>query len=160
MRRAETLVSLALAIAAGAMVREALKLRIGWTEIGPGAGFFPFWLSVGLALSALVLVVRSLRAATGAGAVGETFIPRSAFKPLLVVFLPMVAIVAFLDYFGLYLGGALYLAGYMLLVGRFRWPVTLAVSVLVPLVLFLIFEQWFRLLLPKGVILEYFLYRR
>ena len=34
------------------------------------------------------------------------------------------------------------------------------VSVLVPLALFFIFEQWFRMLLPKGVILEYFLYRR
>ena len=35
-----------------------------------------------------------------------------------------------------------------------------AVSVLVPLTLFFIFERWFLLPLPMGVILEYFLYGR
>ncbi len=158
MRRAETVGALALLFVALVMVREALGLSIGWSA-RTGSGFFPFWLAVGVAVTALVVVVQSVRApVTAAGS--EPFIPRTAFKPLLVAFLPMAAIVALIEYFGLYLGGAVYLAGYMRLVGRFRWLSVLLVSVLVPLTLFFIFEQWFRMLLPKGVILEYFLYRR
>src|SRR3989337_553708 len=88
------------------------------------------------------------------------FIPAGAWKSLLAVFLPMVAILAAISYLGIYLGGAVYLAGYMWLVGRHRWQLIVAVSALVPLTLFFIFERWFLLPLPMGVILEYFLYGR
>lgn len=157
MRRAETGMALALALFALAMVWESLELPVGWTGSGPGAGFFPFWLSVGLVLSGAVVFVQSLRS-RGNG--DEGLIPARAWKPLLVAFLPMVAVIGLLDYLGIYLGGALYLAGYMRLVGRFRWLPILLVSVLVPLLLFFIFERWFLLLLPKGSILEYLLYGR
>jgi len=76
------------------------------------------------------------------------------------VFLPMVAVIALLNLLGIYLGGAIYLAGYMWLVGRHRLVPIVLVSVLVPLVLFFIFERWFLLPLPKGVILETLLYGR
>lgn len=159
MRKAETVAALLLVIGGGAMVRQALYLPVTWTSIGPGAGFFPFWLSVGVLVTAAVLVVQSLRpqpASRGDAA----FIPAYAWKPLVVVFAPMVAVIAALDLLGIYFGGAIYLASYMWLVGRFRLLPILLVSVLVPLALFFIFERWFLLPLPKGVILETLLYGR
>jgi hypothetical protein len=72
----------------------------------------------------------------------------------------MVAVISVIRYFGLYLGGALYLAGYMIFVGRQRWVTVLLVSVLLPLALFFIFERWFLLPMPKGTLLEYLLYGR
>lgn len=159
MRRAEILMALALSLGAAVLLREALRLPIGWTAVGPGAGFFPFWLAVGVALCGVILLRQSLRAPlTEEGRV--PFIPPGAWKHLLAVFLPMAAVVALVDYLGIYLGGGLYLAGYTWLVGRHRWRTILPISVLVPLVLFLIFEKWFLLPLPKGVILEYLLYGR
>ncbi len=158
MNRAETLVALGLVLGAGLLVREALRLPVAWTGAGPGAGFFPFWLAVGVAASAVVVFVKSLRGlTTGPRA---PFIPGRAWKPLLIAFLPMVAVIAVIGTLGIYLGGALYLAGYMWFVGRHRWTQVVLVSVLVPLVLFLIFERWFLLPMPKGSILEYFLYER
>src|SRR3989304_4902144 len=143
MRRAETLMALALVVGAGVLLREALRLSVRWTSAGPGAGFFPFWLTLGVVACAVLVWLQSLRApATPEGA--APFIPAGAWKSLLAVFLPMVAI----------------LAGYMWLVGRHRWQLIVAVSVLVPLTLFFIFERWFLLPLPMGVILEYFLYGR
>jgi len=136
------------------LLREALRRPISWTSVGPGAGFFPFWLAVGVTACAAVLVLQSLRAPAAAG---QPFIPAGAWKPLLIVFLPMVAVVALLDSLGIYLGGGLYLAGYTWFVGRHRWYVTLLVSVLLPVTLFFIFEKWFYLLLPKGIILSAFL---
>lgn len=158
MRSAERVVALALALAAVVLVREAARLPIVWTAMGPGAGFFPFWLAVGVLASALVVLLKNLRAAPSRG--GEPFIPPGAWRPLAVVFLPIAAVVGLIGYLGIYLGGALYLAGYMRLVGRHRWGAIALVAILVPLSLFLIFERWFLLPMPKGTVLESLLYRR
>ncbi|MDR7521186.1 MAG: tripartite tricarboxylate transporter TctB family protein [Armatimonadota bacterium] len=157
MHRAGQAMALALVASAILLLREAVRLPVAWTPTGPGAGFFPTVLAIGLAFNAILILLKSLQAAPGGD---RPFLPPGAWKPLVAAFLPMVAVVALIDYLGLYLGGALYLAGYTLFVGRHR-PVTIVlVSVLIPLGLFLIFERWFLLLLPKGVILEYLLYRR
>jgi len=154
--------ALGLVLGAIILVREAVRLPIGWTTAGPGAGFFPFWLAAGVMLFALLILARALRAgrAGASGSVVKPFIAATARRPLLIAFLPMVAVVAVIGYLGLYLGGGLYLAGYMRWVGRDRWPRIVLVGVLVPLGLFLIFERWFLLPMPKGVILEYLLYGR
>lgn len=159
MRRAETLIALGLTVGAAMLLREALRLSIAWTSVGPGAGFFPFWLALGVTICAVIILLQSFRAPAAADG-GRPFIPAGAWKPLLIVFLPMAAVVAVIDYLGIYLGGALYLAGYTWLVGRHRWTTVVLVSVLVPLALFFIFEKWFLLSLPKGSILEYLLYER
>ncbi len=154
MKRAETVVAGLLVLFSLIMVREARQLPI-WSAIGPGPGFFPFWLVVGVGICAVVTLVQSLRAPR---ADAEPFVPQGAWRSLLIAFLPMAAIVALLRYLGIYIGGAVYLAAYMWLVGRHRWLPILLVSVLVPLVLFFIFEKWFLLLLPKGIFLERLLY--
>lgn len=159
MRRAETLIALGLTVGAAMLLREALRLPIAWTSVGPGAGFFPFWLALGVTICAVIILLQSFRAPAAADG-GRPFIPAGAWKPLLIVFLPMAAVVAVIDYLGIYLGGALYLAGYTWLVGRHRWTTVVLVSVLVPLALFFLFEKWFLLPLPKGRILEYLLYER
>ncbi|MGH2372204.1 MAG: tripartite tricarboxylate transporter TctB family protein [bacterium] len=158
MRRAEIAAAVALALGAGVLVRQALRLPIAWSGVGPGAGFFPFWLAVGVGICAAVLVVKSLRGNPAKSS--EAFIPPGAWKPLLVVILPIVAIIGFIDYLGIYIGGALYLAGYMWLVGRHRWAMIVPVSILIPLALFFLFERWFLLPMPTGSILEYLLYKR
>ncbi len=150
--------ALALVLIAGILVREALRLPITWTGTGPGAGFFPFWLAAGVAMCAAVILAKSLRVANPGRS--QPLVPPGAWKPLSIAFLPMVAILAFIGYLGIYLGGALYLAGYMWFVGRHRWTQVVLVSLLVPLVLFLIFEKWFLLPMPKGALLEYLLYER
>jgi hypothetical protein len=48
----------------------------------------------------------------------------------------------------------------MTFVGRQRWVTVLLVSVLLPVTLFFIFERWFLLPMPKGMLLEYLLYGR
>lgn len=142
------------------LMGEAARVPITWTDIGPGAGFFPFWLAAGVALGGTVLTLQTLQAGAEKGKGAKAFIPPEARKSLLVAFAPMVALVAAIRYLGIYLGGGLYLALYMAAVGRHRWSTTAAVSVLVPLALFFIFERWFLLPMPKGVILERVLYGR
>lgn len=158
MHKAETVVALVLTLGAGLLVLQALHLPIAWAGNGPGAGFFPFWLAIGVGICGALIVVRSLRAATPEGS--GPFVPTRAWKPLLIAFLPMVAVIGMVNYLGIYIGGALYLGGYMRFVGRHRPVSIVLVSVLVPLGLFFIFERWFILPMPKGSILEYLLYER
>ena len=159
MRRAETVLAAFLLLGSLVLVRESLRLTVSWTSIGPGAGFFPFWLSVGVAIQGVIILVRSLRGPAPPGRAAP-FIDRHAFKPLLIAFLPMVAVIAAINYLGLYVGGALYLAGYMVFVGRHHWVTVILVSILLPLALFFLFERWFLLPMPKGMLLEYWLYGR
>jgi hypothetical protein len=158
MHRAEVWTALGLVVGAGILVREALRLPISWTSTGPGAGFFPFWLAAGAAVCSILILIKSARRANRGPS--EPLVPPGAWRPLLIVFLPMVAIVLLMGSLGMYLGGALYLGGYMWFVGRHRPAQVVLVSVLVPLGLFLIFERWFLLPMPKGPLLEYLLYGR
>lgn len=157
MRKAGLVFAAALVVVGVVFLREATRLPTGWTPSGPGPGFFPFWLAAGFTVSALAVLVREWGVNHSKE---EPFLPEGAAKRIVVVFLPMVAIVAFLHYFGIYLGGLLYLLGYTRLVGRHPWPLVLVVSVGVPLVLFMVFERWFLMPMPKGILLEWLLYGR
>lgn len=175
MSRADTVFAVLLVLLAFALIPQTLRLQIGWTAIGPGSGFFPFWLTVLVVIQAVIILARSLRAAVpassgaprnvlqrifGARDRDVPFIEREAVRPLLIAFLPMVAVIAAIRYLGIYIGGGLYLAGYMLFVGRRHWITAVLVSVLIPLALFFIFERWFLMPLPKGILLEYLVYGR
>ena len=157
MRGAETATALLLLAGAILLAREALRLPIAWTTTGPGSGFFPFVLSIGMAFNAALILIKSLRAPP---APNDPFIPAAARRSLLIVSLPIVAVLALMNSLGIYLGGALYLAGYMRFVGRHRASEVALVAVLIPLALFLVFERWFLLPLPKGSVLELLLYGR
>ena len=164
MRKPETIAGVVLVLLGVLLMREAARVPIAWTDVGPGAGFFPFWLAAGVALCGAVLAAQSLQASladgAGAGKKVKAFIPPETRKPLLIAFVPMVLLVAVMRYLGIYLGGGIYLAAYMAAVGRYKWLPTLLVSVLVPTVLFFIFERWFLLPMPKGIVLERVLYGR
>ncbi|MDR7543009.1 MAG: tripartite tricarboxylate transporter TctB family protein [Armatimonadota bacterium] len=150
---------MALLLLAGSILlaQEALRLPVAWTTTGPGSGFFPLALSVGMAFNAALILIKSLRVPLNPGA---PFIPVAARRPLLIVSLPIVAVLALMNVLGIYLGGAIYLAGYMRLVGHHRWSQVALVAVGIPLALFLLFERWFLLPLPKGSVLELLLYGR
>jgi len=56
------------------------------------------------------------------------------------------------QFLGLYVASALFMAVYMRWIGRYRWSAVVAVSVLFPVVTFLVFEIWFLVPMPKGPI--------
>lgn len=148
MRRAEIGTALVLLAVAGMVMYQAVGLGPGWGEAGPRAGFFPFWLSVLLAVSSVSILVQALRRPAAGG---QPFFPPRAPRLVLTVFLPMAAAVALIELVGFYVAALGYLLAYIRLTGRLSWPVTLAVSILFPVLTFLVFERWFLLPLPKGL---------
>ena len=51
---------------------------------------------------------------------------------------------------GIYVASAIFIALFMKWLGKYAWPMTIGVSVGVPVVFFLLFEVWFKVPLPKG----------
>ena len=147
-RVGEIAVGVALLVIAAIVIREALRLGAGWGTSGPQSGFFPFWSAVVMA----VAVVAALAQVVRAGSAKPLFDSPAEARSLLKVAVPMILAVASLPYLGLYLMTALYLGFFAAWYGRYRWYVVLAVSILVPVVLFFTFERGFRLALPKSVL--------
>jgi hypothetical protein len=66
------------------------------------------------------------------------------------VALPTLVYVVLVAFIGIYVASALYIATFMLWQGKYRLLPALAISVGVPVALFLLFEIWFLVPLPKG----------
>lgn len=153
MQRAETACAIVLLVLAGVVAREGIRLDIGWGDIGPKGGFFPFWLAVLLGLSSLSVLIRSI---AGRGRTKkESFLPREKLRLLLTVLLPIALVVPLVETVGFYITGFLYLSLYIWWTGKKPWWVNLSISVLFPVAIFFIFEKWFLIPLPKGLLEAY-----
>lgn len=151
MRLAELIAASALMGLGGVVLYDALRLGIGWGTDGPQSGFLPFWLATCLvAISATVCVQSLLRGSA------KAFLTRQKLVPVLKVLGPLAGFIVLTDPpgpwsgLGLYVAASLYLAFYMRWVGRHDWRLVVALAVAVPVVAFIIFEQWFLVPMPKG----------
>lgn len=149
MRTAEIMVAIVLLLLAGVLGWESLRLGVGWTSAGPGAGFVPLWLSIAVAVAGFGILVQQARW------VDQTLRPffpsRTSLVFWLKVLVPMVGVVVLLRSLGIYIVTGLYLALFSAWIGRHRWFVVLGVSLLIPLAMYMSFERFFRLPLPKSL---------
>lgn len=145
MRTADLTTALIL-IAGGALVIwDSLRLGIGWGTDGPQSGFFPFWLAVLLVIACAVIGVQAHRRASA-----RPFVTREQLMPVLTTLVPTAGFVVLTQFLGLYVATALFMAFYMRWIGRYSWVPVAVVSVLFPLAVFLVFEKWFLVPMPKG----------
>jgi putative tricarboxylic transport membrane protein len=151
MRAADLVTAMMLLGLGGVALFDALRLGIGWGTDGPRSGFFPFWLATCLVATSVAIGIQSLvRGSTKSFVTGEQMVP------VLKVLVPLTGFVVLTDPpgpwsgLGLYVAAALYLGFYMRWVGRHSWPAVLAVSILTPVIAFVIFERWFLVPMPKG----------
>jgi hypothetical protein len=130
-------------------VTDSLRVGIGWADDGPRSGYFPFYIGLCLMASSGWILLRQLMRWR---AENPVFAERSQLMLVVAVLVPMVVYVAGIALLGLYLASAVLIAYFMRRYGHYKLPATVAVSVGVPLVFFLVFERWFLVPLPKGPI--------
>jgi putative tricarboxylic transport membrane protein len=145
MRAADLITALVLIVIGVVVIADALRLGIGWGLEGPQSGFVPFWLAVGMVATSAIVVLQALRRAST-----EPFVTAARLRPVLAVLVPATAMVIVMEGLGLYVASALYLAFYMRWVGRHTWPTIVALGLGIPIVTFVVFEQWFLVPMPKG----------
>jgi putative tricarboxylic transport membrane protein len=151
-RSVEIGVALFMAALAGIGIAGSLKVGIGWGAEGPKAGFFPFYISLVVLLSSAVNLIGALREFTGR----EVFAEWGQIRRVLSVVIPTTVYVFAVPILGMYVSSGLLIAVFMKWIGRYSWPIVLALSIGVPLVTFFMFERWFLVPLPKGPLEDWF----
>jgi len=128
---------------------EALKLKF-YTHLGPGPGFFSFWLSLILGgLAVLMIVQATLRRPDP---MPEEFIPsRSGLTKMGAILLSLVVTTALLNVLGFSLTMFGVFVFLLCTLGRPGWIVTLLVSVAGSFGVFYLFDRWLRVQLPSGI---------
>ena len=145
MRTANLVTASALALLAAIVVFDAVRLGVGWGTDGPKSGFFPFWLALLMLVTSVLIMVQAVARSSG-----RPFVTREQLRPVLAVLWPATALVLGTQLIGLYVASAVYLAAYMRGVGRHPWIVTVCVSIALPVAVFVVFERWFLVPMPKG----------
>ncbi len=152
MRRAELVMALVLAALSLYLMWMSAELPIGWIEgEGPGGGAFPFWLSVGMLISTVWIIVRWFRGRGPFANSTERYMDSRTIKLFVVGAGSLTALVGASLFIGVYGAVPLFLIFYMRFMGRHPWPLTGALAVSVPIVTFLFFEIALNITLPKGV---------
>jgi hypothetical protein len=131
------------------VITDSLRVGTGWADDGPRAGYFPFYIGL-LLLGASSWVFASQIWRLRRRQADPVFATRSQLGQVVSVFVPMIVYVALIFPLGIYLASALLIGYFMRRYGKYGWAATLAVSIGVPLLFFLVFERWFLVPLPKG----------
>jgi putative tricarboxylic transport membrane protein len=144
-RLVETVVALFIGALGVVAMIGSLQVGIGWGLEGPKSGFFPFWIGAIIVLASAVNVVRAL-------AIPRTrlFAEWSQLAQVRKVVIPMAIYVALVPWLGIYVSSALLIAGFMRWLGRYGWLLTAVVSLALPVLIYVTFENWFLVPLPKG----------
>jgi hypothetical protein len=146
-RKVDVVVALLLVGVGALVIIDSLRLGIGWAADGPQSGYFPFYIGVLMVVASLGTVCVTLFGRDqGHGA----FVERAQFRDVLKVFVPAAVFVGLIGFIGIYVASALFIAAFMRWLGKFRWRTIVIVAVAVPFALFLLFEIWFLVPLPKG----------
>ena len=144
---ADALVSVLTFVFGVVLMIEARRLGNGWTSDGPGAGYFPFYIGV-------IVVVASLgifyQAVFSKSRDTSSFVDRRQAVRVLSVLVPAAVYVLVAMFLGLYVASAMYIAMFMIVLGKYPRVKSVVLAVVIVAVLFLMFEVWFKVPLYKG----------
>jgi len=129
------------------VIVDSHRIGAGWAEDGPQAGYFPFYVGIFICVASAWTM---LRAAFFGKAAAGVFVSRKKLRLVTSVLFPSVIYVVAIYFIGIYVASALFIGSFMYWHGRFSWKKIVPVSVSVPVFMFLMFEVWFLVPLPKG----------
>jgi hypothetical protein len=157
-RTMEIAVALLLFAIGALVVFDSYRLGARWGDDGPQSGYFPFYIGLLLCASsvatlALALIAEIRRRERFRGAIAELesqFVAWGPLKLVLSVLLPAMVYVLGIRLIGIYVASAVYIALFMVWLGKYPWPKSAAVGLIVSASLFVLFEVWFKVPLFKG----------
>lgn len=129
------------------VIVDSLRLGVRWGDEGPQAGYFPFYIGLAICISTGVVFLRAL---LNKALAARSFVSREALALVLKMLVPSIVYVVLIRALGIYVASTLYIAFFMIWLGHYSWLRSLAVSLGVSVVFFLLFEVWFKVPLPKG----------
>jgi len=140
----------ALFLMAGVLVMyDSVRLGATWGDDGPKPGYFPFYIGLIITVAAVMNLARGFMIPADKN---PPFVLAGQLKMVLTVLVPAAVYAAAIGWIGIYVASILFIAFFMRWLGKFSWWKVAAVSAGTAVALFLIFERWFLVPLPKGPI--------
>lgn len=157
MRKANLGVAIALFLIGAIVMYDAVRLGWRWDPgFGPGAGYLPFYLALGVLICTGINIVKQILQLSKEGITGDKrLIREGGLKPILWVLIPSTVMVILVYILGLHLAAAIYLVFYMREVGKIGWLETVLVGVLFPIGMYIVFDRLFLIPLPGGMLGTY-----
>jgi hypothetical protein len=145
--KVEAVVAFLIFILGVTVITGSWKLGSGWTTDGPGAGYFPFYIGILLCIAGAGVMYQSL---FGKNKNSEIFVDNEQLKLVLSVFIPACVYVLGVQFLGMYVASAIYIALFMIILGKFSKVKSVVTAVAVVVLFFFMFEVWFKVPLFKG----------
>jgi putative tricarboxylic transport membrane protein len=149
MRREYLWTGASLLLGAGLTCVEALRLRY-YTSLGPGPGFFPFWLSLALGACALALLAQAVRMPPPEAKSERLWPDRSGAYKILAVLACLIATIVLLEPLGYRLTMLAVYAFLLFTLGRRDYLVMALVSLAGSFGVYYLFVNWLQVPLPAG----------
>jgi putative tricarboxylic transport membrane protein len=132
----------------GAVVAgDSYRIGASWGAEGPQAGYFPFYIGLIICFSSAWIFVRALWAKAKAH---DSFVSRGQLTLVLKMLIPSIVYVVLIALIGIYVASTIFIAFFMLWLGKYSWAKTVPIAVGVSVAFFMLFEVWFNVPLPKG----------
>ncbi|MSO70807.1 MAG: tripartite tricarboxylate transporter TctB family protein [Alphaproteobacteria bacterium] len=145
MRLMELVVAALLVGVGGVVIWGSVKVGIGWASDGPRAGYFPFYVGLLIVGSSLVTFVQAALSVDR-----RVFVTGPQFMPVLAVLIPSLAYVAAIGILGIYFSSMAFIGYFMWWIGKERGWLLPAIALGAPVAVYIVFERWFLVSLPKG----------
>ncbi|MBW8722377.1 MAG: tripartite tricarboxylate transporter TctB family protein, partial [Polaromonas sp.] len=108
----EAIVATCIVILGAVVIQGSWTLGSGWTSDGPGSGYFPFYIGIILCISGVGTLYQAL---FGKEKNTEVFVDGEQLKRVLAVLIPAIVYVLAVQFIGLYVASAIYIALFMII---------------------------------------------
>jgi hypothetical protein len=154
MRAAELGTALFTAWIGAIVIIGAREQGIGWTDSGPDAGYFPFYIGVILVLASAGTILHTLARWKTLDAM---LLDKRQLHHVAAVFIPMCVYGVAIHLIGTYIASSIFIAWFMWRErdGKPYAPIAIAaISIGVSVAVYLLFERWFGLPLNSGLLIR------
>jgi putative tricarboxylic transport membrane protein len=151
-RTAELSMAILMGVFSVYLMYKSAELPIGWLRgEGPGGGAWPFWLAAIMLLSCVGIIYNWVRRKGSVAVSEKPYIERGVLIAVGLVAGALIVTVGLFSFIGVYGALPLFLIFYLRFLGNHSWTLTLAASLLIPVVTFFFFEITLNIILPKGI---------
>ena len=151
-RRAEITVAVVLALCSIALMTKSAQNRITWSaEENMGAGFLPFYLSLGMLVCTVLTIVKFILKKSPQSKDTSAFIDPEAFKFVSVTLISLIVLVFTIGYLGIYFSLIFFLAFYLRYFSEKSISFITIFSITTPILTFLFFVWLLKIPLPQGI---------
>ena len=139
------------------VVIDSFRTGYKWSSDGPQPGYFPFYIGCTLIVGAIVVAVQTLLGWKKSENL-EPFVTFAQLRLIMTILIPTCLFVLGVVLIGFYVSSVLFISSFMVWQGKYSLLKSGLVSLCVAGVLFLLFDVWFLLPLPKGPLETFFGY--